>query len=99
MTVAPALLALIAAAACLQCSTAAPAGASAPPVPRSFGNGLISTVSNASEPLVVLEHTLGDDAAYGVMTHYWSTCVFGLRLLFSLFNDQKSWFSHNKKLL
>ena len=73
MTVAPALLALIAAAACLQCSTAAPAGASAPPVPRSFGNGLIPTVSNASEPLVVLEHTLGDDAAYGVMTHYWST--------------------------
>ena len=24
-------------------------------------------------PLVVLEHTLSSDAAYGVMTHYWST--------------------------
>lgn len=43
-------------------------------VPRTFGNAVISYVRNSTfEPLVVLEHNLSSDSAYGVMTHYWST--------------------------
>lgn len=48
--------------------------ASGVPVPRTFGNGVISYVRNSTfSPLVVLEHNLSSNAAYGVMTHYWST--------------------------
>ena len=42
--------------------------------PRTIGNAVIAYVRNSTfEPLVVLEHNLSSDAAYGVMTHYWST--------------------------
>lgn len=50
------------------------------PVPRTFGNGVLSSVHNpprdggaGSSALVVLNHTLHGSSAYGVMTHYWST--------------------------
>eukprot|EP01052_Picozoa_sp_SAG31_P008280 SAG31_NODE_415_length_15951_cov_13.530848_10_plen_529_part_00 len=50
------------------------------PVPRTFGNGVLSSVHNppadggdGSPALVVLNHTLHSGSAYGVMTHYWST--------------------------
>jgi hypothetical protein len=46
-------------------------------VPRTFGNGVLSSVHDPAEgggrALVVLNHTLHPDSAYGVMTHYWST--------------------------
>ena len=46
----------------------------ATPVPRTFGNGVLSAIANSSHPaLLVLNHTLHADSEYGVMTHYWST--------------------------
>jgi len=51
-------------------------------VPRTFGNGVLSTAPGGADPhyhnktfqpLLVFEHTLRNDSAYGVMTHYWST--------------------------
>jgi hypothetical protein len=50
------------------------AASGAVPVPRTFGNGVLSAIENSSHPsLLVLNHTLHPDSAYGVMTHYWST--------------------------
>jgi hypothetical protein len=52
------------------------------PVPRTFGNGVLSTApggadpyyyNNTFKPLEVLSHTLHAESSYGVMTHYWST--------------------------
>ena len=38
------------------------------PMPRTFGNGLISYIRNSTfEPVVVLEHTLPEDAAYVIV--------------------------------
>lgn len=51
-----------------------PARAIAAPPPRTFGNAAISYIRNSTfDPLVVLDYNLSSDAAYGVMTHYWST--------------------------
>lgn len=55
---------------------ASPCGASrasrTPPI--TFGNGIIQYVYNSTfAPTTVLEHTLEDASAYGVMTHWWST--------------------------
>ena len=59
-------------------STAAlPLPVPVPVVPRTFGNGVLSSVHNppkdggvGSPALVVLNHTLHSSSAYGVMTHY-----------------------------
>ena len=49
-------------------------GASGVAVPRTFGNGVLSAIANSTHPsLLLLNHTLHEDSAYGVMTHYWST--------------------------
>ena len=69
-------MASVAALVVLACvSHSAGLGAPVPvPVPRTFGNAVISYIRNETfEPLVVLEHNLSAGSAYGVMTHYWST--------------------------
>lgn len=44
------------------------------PIPLTIGNGVLTGARNSTfEPVVVLEHTLLDSSAYGVMTHWWST--------------------------
>jgi len=44
------------------------------PIPQTFGNGVLACARNATfQPVVILEHNLSSAAAYGVMTHWWST--------------------------
>ena len=44
------------------------------PIPRTIGNGVLTTARNSTfQPTPILGHTLSDEAAYGVMTHWWST--------------------------
>lgn len=43
-------------------------------LPKTFGNGILSYIRNSTfTPVTVLHHTLSDDSAYGVMTHFWNT--------------------------
>mmetsp|Transcript_96100 Transcript_96100/g.311787 ORF Transcript_96100/g.311787 Transcript_96100/m.311787 type:complete len:423 (-) Transcript_96100:49-1317(-) len=55
------------------CTLAAPLASGFAP-PRTFGNGVLEYARNSTfKAHVVLNHTLHEDSAYGVVSHFWET--------------------------